>query len=56
MLSAGYGRAEAMKQLLAGCADVNAKDSDGWSALIVAAPHGYIEMGKQLFAVGYMVC
>lgn len=46
------GNTEIVKALLAKAADVNAKDNNGWTALLIASRNGYTKIVQALLAKG----
>ena len=52
IITAGRGKTEAMKALIDAGADVNAKDNNGWTALMSAAWKGHTEIVKALIKAG----
>ena len=50
--AANTGNIEAVKQHLAAGTDVNAKDRDGWTPLLYAALHGFMEIAELLIGKG----
>ena len=50
--AARNGDTEAVKALIDAGAGLNAKDEDGWTALIWASEEGHTEIAKELISAG----
>ena len=55
MMRRGQVILSAVRRLVVGGADVNAKDGDGWTALMVAANRGFEDMVRCLVESGGVV-